>query len=70
MTASLPPLLTVGVIACRLGVPVHRIEYVIRSRNIRPRGMAGNARVFSETDLTCIVANLRNIKQERDGEDR
>ena len=36
-------LLTVGEIARRLGQEVHRIEYVIRSRNIRPVGWAGPA---------------------------
>ena len=70
MTASAKPLLTVGVIAHRLSVPVHRVEYAIRSRNIRPRGRAGNARVFTEADLRRIVVSLHCTDQERDGEHR
>ena len=35
---------TVGVISLELHVPVHRIEYVIRSRDIQPLARAGNAR--------------------------
>ena len=33
-----------GEIARRLAVPIHRINYVIRSRGIRPERRAGNAR--------------------------
>src|SRR5262245_58897155 len=42
---------TVGEIARRLGQPVHRVEYVIRSRHIRPASRAGNCRVFAEDDV-------------------
>jgi len=34
-------LLTVGEIARRLDQALHRVEYVIRSRNIRTAGWAG-----------------------------
>lgn len=59
-------LLTVGEIARRLGQPLHRIEYVIRSRNIRPAGWAGHARVFRDADLTRIASELDRIDRERD----
>jgi hypothetical protein len=62
----MPPLPTVGVIARRLNVPVTRVEYLIRSRRIEPIGMAGNARVFSETDVERIAAELRK-PEGRDG---
>jgi Bifunctional DNA primase/polymerase, N-terminal len=39
---------TVGEIARRLNEPVHRIEYV-RTRDIKPTGVAGNARVLPTT---------------------
>jgi hypothetical protein len=58
-------LLTVGEIARRLGREVHRVEYVIRSRRIRPAGWAGHARVFSDADLEFITAELRRIARER-----
>lgn len=49
---------TVGVIAARLGISVHRVEYVIRARGIGPTGWAGNARVFSEADVLRIESEL------------
>ena len=58
-------LLTVGEIARRLGQEVHRIEYVIRSRNIRPVGWAGHARVFRDADLDHIASELRRIAEDR-----
>jgi DNA-binding transcriptional MerR regulator len=64
---TVPPLLTVGVIAERLGVPVHRITYVIESRSIRPAGRAGNAKVFTEADVQHIAGELRRIAEEREG---
>ena len=58
-------LLTVGGIARRLGQEVHRIEYVIRSRNIRPVGWAGHARVFRDADLDRIASEIRRIAEDR-----
>lgn len=58
-------LLTVGEIARRLDVEVHRVEYVIRSRRIRPAGWAGHSRVFTDADLTYITAELQRIARER-----
>jgi hypothetical protein len=52
---------TIGEIARRLGEPVHRIEYVIRARHIRPTGWAGNARVFPEDAVDAIARELRRI---------
>jgi predicted DNA-binding transcriptional regulator AlpA len=50
MTEKISSALTVGELARRIGCPVHKIEYLIRSRNIQPIQRAGNARVFSEKD--------------------
>lgn len=58
-------LLTVGEIARRLGKPLHRVEYVIRTRNVRPAGWAGHARVFHDADLMWIASELARIDQER-----
>jgi len=58
-------LLTVGEIARRLDQEIHRIEYVIRSRNIRPVGWAGHARVFRDADLDRIASELRRIAEDR-----
>jgi DNA-binding transcriptional MerR regulator len=58
---------TVGEIARRLGQPVHRIEYVVRSRQIHPGGRAGNCRVFAEEDVARIAAELRLIEGRKGG---
>jgi len=60
-------LLTVGEIARRLDQALHRVEYVIRSRNIRTAGWAGHARVFRDADLVRIAAELNRIDREREG---
>jgi len=57
---------TVGEIARRLGEPVHRVEYLIRSRGIRPSGIAGHARVFGEEDVKRIAGELERIDRERE----
>ena len=60
---------TVGAIAERLGKPLHRIEYIIRARKIQPTGVAGNVRVFSESDVERISRELNRIDDERGGPD-
>lgn len=63
---SQPPLLlTVGEIARRSQTKVHRVEYIIRSRNIQPIGWAGHARVFSSASLSHIESELRRMDTER-----
>ena len=59
---------TVGEIARRLGEPIHRIEYVIRSRNIRPTCRAGSVRVFTDADVERIASYLRRIDDRRNAE--
>jgi DNA-binding transcriptional MerR regulator len=58
---------TVGVIARRLGVPIHRVEYLIRSRNLQPVSRAGNLRVFAESDVDRIASELRRMDADRKG---
>lgn len=59
MPCELP---TVGVIARRLGVPLHKVEYVIRARRIEAAGRAGNARVFTDADVDRIFSELRRME--------
>lgn len=61
MSISAPIMLTIGEIARRLDCPVHRIEYVIRARRIRPCGRAGNARVFPDDAVEAIAMELQRI---------
>jgi hypothetical protein len=59
--------LTTGEIAARLGQPVHRIEYIIASRRLRPTAWAGHSRIFCESDLQSIAGVLRRIAADREG---
>ena len=54
MSIQAPVMPTIGEIARRLGVPVHRVEYAVRANAVRPCGWAGNARVFSEDAVVMI----------------
>ena len=67
MTAAIPVALTVGQIAQRIGCPLHRIEYVINTRKLRPKEVAGNARVFTEADVGFIASEIRRIDAEKGG---
>ena len=69
MATSHQPLPTVGEIARRLDEPLHRVEYVIRSRRIDEAGRAGNARVFSDVNVDFIAGELRRIDEEKGGEE-
>ena len=60
-----PTVPTTGLIARRLKEPLWRVEYVIRTRNIRPISRAGNLRVFDEPAVQQIAAELRRIDAER-----
>jgi DNA-binding transcriptional MerR regulator len=53
--------LTVGELARRIGCPVHRVEYLIRARNLQPIQRAGNARVFSEKDAAFVRDEIQRI---------
>lgn len=67
LTTQAPALPTVGEIAQRLGVPVHRVVYVIESRGIEPAGWAGNSRVFDEPAVNRVASELRRIAADRQG---
>ena len=69
MSIAVPTLPTVGEIARRIGCPLHRVEYVVRARGLRPKERAGNMRVFSEEDVAYIAAEIRRIDAERGGVD-
>lgn len=62
---SVAELPTVGVIARRANCSVHQIEYLIRSRAIKPIGRAGNAFVYSENAVELIRNELECIDNSR-----
>ena len=53
-----PRLLTAGRMAERLGVPIHRVQYVLRTRRVRVSAYAGRLRVF---DLAAVEAVRREL---------
>ncbi len=52
---------TVGLIAENLGVPVHRVEYVLRTRNIKPAHRAGALRIFTLEQVDRIAEEIESI---------
>lgn len=66
MSFSTPQYPTVGVIAVRLGVSTHKVEYILRTRAITPSGWAGNARVFDEAAVARVASELARIQREED----
>lgn len=47
-------------VAEELGVPIHRVRYVLRSRAIRPAVVAGQVHVFTR----CQVDQIRRALKE------
>lgn len=52
---------TIGTIASKLGVPVHRVAYAIETRNIEHLYVAGNARVYAPGVVDRVAAALKDI---------
>ena len=62
---------SLGEIARRLKEPIHRVEYVIRSRDIEPLLVAGGRHFYSEAQVQRIASEIRRIDEEKgvaDGE--
>lgn len=54
-TAVVPALLTAGVLARQLSVPLHRVQHILRTRaHIRPAATAGTLRLFDRRALAMI----------------
>jgi len=66
MTERVPVAPTIGEIARRLGVAIHRVEYVVRTRNLMPVSRAGNLRVFAETDVDYVARELQRMDANRE----
>ena len=57
---------TVGEIARHHHAPVHRVEYLIRARGIKPSSRAGNLRIFSDQDVELIGHELEHLGRSLD----
>lgn len=61
-----PRLITPGVIAETLSVPLHRVLHVLRSReHIRPRARAGNLRLYGQESIGAVRQELMAIDSRR-----
>jgi hypothetical protein len=56
---------TPGHIAARLGESIHRIDYIIRTRGIRPAAYAGRLRLFDRDGVARIRHELNAIDARR-----
>lgn len=55
---------TIPAIAQRSGFPIHRVEYAVQSRGIKPVGKLGNARIFHERQIPQIVEAVKDASRE------
>lgn len=61
-----PRLITTGVIAQRLNVPLSRVLYVLRTRKyIRPAARAGMIRLYDQHAIELVRRELETIAQRR-----
>jgi DNA-binding transcriptional MerR regulator len=49
---------TIGVIAHRLGVSVHRVKHAVEVLELTPVALAGGKRIFDEAGIKRIEENL------------
>ena len=68
MTKSVPKLATIGEVAKMLNAPIHRVEYILRSRpHIRPRATAAGARCFDDEAVAQVRHELTSIDARQAG---
>ncbi len=61
-----PKLRTAGVLAADLGVPIHRVLHVLRTRShIRPTASAGRLRLYDRAALEQVKKELEAIDSTR-----
>lgn len=53
--------ISLGQIARELGVSLHRVEYIVKSRRLSPIGRAGNIRLFQPSDVQLISKELKQV---------
>ncbi len=64
--APTPLLTTPGVLAANLGEPLHRVEYVLRTRkHIRPAARAGRLRLYARAALAQVRHELNAMDARR-----
>lgn len=58
---------SVGEVARRLGVALHQVDYVLKSRGIEPTAIAGGRRLYGEDEVGMIADALRIVDQFKKG---
>lgn len=65
-TSTTPRLRTPGVLAELLNVPLHRVEYILRTRpHIRAAARAGRLRLYDNHALALLRHELNSIDARR-----
>lgn len=68
MSDNIPSLMTVGRIAAELGVPNHRIEYVLKTRtDIVPAARAGIYRLYDRKNIGLIQKAIECVDKLKSG---
>ncbi len=66
MSAAVPTLITVGIIAAELHTPLHRVLRVLATRpHIRPSARAGNLRLYDRQAVAMVRHELNAIDARR-----
>ena len=67
MKTTVPDLLTPGRLASELGVPLHRVLHILRTRlHIQPKARAGRLRLYSRDDLAAVRHEIHAQDARRD----
>jgi hypothetical protein len=64
-TGTVPTLRTPGVVARELGAPLHRVQYILRSRGIAPAARAGRLRLLDAKGVGAIREALAGMDARR-----
>ncbi len=68
MAESVPKLATTGEVARLLDVPLHRVQYIVRTRaHIQPSATAGGIRCFNDESVAKIRHELNSLDARRRG---
>ena len=63
-----PELRTAGVVARELGQPLHRVQYIFKTRpHIQPAARAGRMRLYDIEAMEAVRAELARIDARTDG---
>ncbi|QEL15900.1 hypothetical protein [Limnoglobus roseus] len=58
-TTIVPTLITPGVIAAEVGVPLHRVTHILATRpHIRPSARAGTLRLYDQAAVEAVRAEI------------